>query len=462
MELDRLSIRREGSGRRLESNDVVDVKPDADSFANRVIVMGRHQREHFDATPQAQGIQNLGATKRFVPDLGEQVAAIVVDDVVRSQQHFDAAVLAATLAALAAFERQARGKDTQLDLDTSVVDHQARQENALANEVGDKSVCGLVVDPVWAVPLLDGPRGHDADLVGHGKGFVLIVSDQQGRDLLGLEDLAHFQRQALAQVDVEIGEGFIEQDQLRTRRQGAGQRHALLLATGEFMRIALLGAGEPLLVLPGGSRECFRSSRVRYTLDWGQRQGYARLAVRNNLPIVLFASEGADDLYQVIGDGYRLSKRLTGTDLLPLCLPLGSHGLPFGPSKRVKLTTRLLGPILPVLGVDDADGAVRFVNERPHPLALYVFSNDEARAERVIERTHSGGAAINATVMHIAAPDLPFGGVGPSGTGAYHGEAGFLTFSHRRSVLARATRPDPPVLYPPYKGWKQKLLRKVL
>ena len=122
----------------------------------------------------------------------------------------------------------------------------------------------------------------------------------------------------------------------------------------------------------------------------------------------------------------------------------------------------IFGPILPVLGVDDADGAVRFVNERPHPLALYVFSNDEARAERVIERTHSGGAAINATVMHIAAPDLPFGGVGPSGTGAYHGEAGFLTFSHRRSVLARATRPDPPVLYPPYKGWKQKLLRKVL
>ena len=144
----------------------------------------------------------------------------------------------------------------------------------------------------------------------------------------------------------------------------AGLCRGLGLVSGEEAGVgALLGAGEPLLVLPGGSRECFRSSRVRYTLDWGQRQGYARLAVRNNLPIVLFASEGADDLYQVIGDGYRLSKRLTGTDLLPLCLPLGSHGLPFGPSKRVKLTTRLLGPILPDLSaadpIGDLDATVR-------------------------------------------------------------------------------------------------------
>jgi hypothetical protein len=141
------------------------------------------------------------------------------------------------LAALAAFERQARSKDTQLDLDTSVVDHQARQENALANEVGDKAVCGLVVDPVWAVPLLDGPRGHDADLVGHGKGFVLIVGDEHGSDALALENIAHFQRKALAQINIQIGEGFVEQDQLRAWRQRSCQRDPLLLTAREFMRI---------------------------------------------------------------------------------------------------------------------------------------------------------------------------------------------------------------------------------
>lgn len=122
----------------------------------------------------------------------------------------------------------------------------------------------------------------------------------------------------------------------------------------------------------------------------------------------------------------------------------------------------IFGPILPVLTVDDADDATEFVNARPHPLALYVFTGDTARAERIIERTTSGGAAINATMLHIAVPELPFGGVGASGTGAYHGEAGFLTFTHRRSVLEKATRPDPPVMYPPYTSWKQKLIRKVL
>ncbi len=139
----------------------------------------------------------------------------------------------------------------------------------------------------------------------------------------------------------------------------AGLCRGLGLVSGEEARLGeLLGAGEPLLVLPGGSRECFRSSRVRYTLDWGKRQGYARLAVRHNLPIVLFVTQGADELYEVVGDGYRLSKRLTGTDLLPICLPLGSHNLPFGPTKLVKLTTRLLGPILPDLAAADPVSAL--------------------------------------------------------------------------------------------------------
>jgi aldehyde dehydrogenase (NAD+) len=122
----------------------------------------------------------------------------------------------------------------------------------------------------------------------------------------------------------------------------------------------------------------------------------------------------------------------------------------------------IFGPILPVLSVDDVDSAVRFVNDRPDPLALYVFSGDEATAERVIERTRSGGVGVNNTVFHVANPELPFGGVGPSGTGAYHGSAGFERFSHRRSVYTKSTKPDPALLYPPYKRWKETLLRRVL
>jgi aldehyde dehydrogenase (NAD+) len=126
------------------------------------------------------------------------------------------------------------------------------------------------------------------------------------------------------------------------------------------------------------------------------------------------------------------------------------------------MADEIFGPILPVLPIDGIEAAVAFVNERPHALALYVFTNDVPTAERVVERTKSGGVTINHTMMHLAVPDLPFGGVGPSGTGAYHGEAGFDTFSHRRAVLTKATKPDASVTYPPYKRWKEAIIRRVL
>jgi len=122
----------------------------------------------------------------------------------------------------------------------------------------------------------------------------------------------------------------------------------------------------------------------------------------------------------------------------------------------------IFGPILPVISVADVDEAVRIVNDRPDPLALYVFSGDDALAERVVERTRSGGVGVNNTMLHVAVNDLPFGGIGPSGTGAYHGEAGFERFSHRRSVYSRPSRPDPPLLYPPYKRWKEAILRRFM
>ena len=126
------------------------------------------------------------------------------------------------------------------------------------------------------------------------------------------------------------------------------------------------------------------------------------------------------------------------------------------------MTEEIFGPILPVLPVTDIDEAIRFVNERDRPLALYVFSEDDGVVDRVLASTSSGGVTVNGTLLHVAVPDLPFGGVGPSGMGAYHGRAGFDTFSHGKSVLERTTRLDPPVTYPPYSSWKQRLLRKLL
>jgi len=122
----------------------------------------------------------------------------------------------------------------------------------------------------------------------------------------------------------------------------------------------------------------------------------------------------------------------------------------------------IFGPILPVIPIDSVDEAIAFVNERDKPLALYVFSKDGAVTDRVLERTSSGGVCVNATLFHVAAPELSFGGVGESGMGAYHGKASFDTFSHLKPVLKKSNRPDPDLAYPPYTEKKEKLVRRFL
>ena len=125
------------------------------------------------------------------------------------------------------------------------------------------------------------------------------------------------------------------------------------------------------------------------------------------------------------------------------------------------MNEEIFGPVLPVVSVSSVDEAISFVNARPKPLALYIFSKAKETADRVLERTSSGGACVNHAVVHILPDGLPFGGVGPSGMGSYHGKSGFDVFSHHKSVVRKTTRPDPPLLYPPYGGWREKLVRFV-
>ncbi len=131
------------------------------------------------------------------------------------------------------------------------------------------------------------------------------------------------------------------------------------------------------------------------------------------------------------------------------------------PSSRV-MQDEIFGPILPVLPVRDVQEAVDFVYDRPKPLALYVFTRNAAVARHVLESTSSGGACVNDVVAHLGVPELPFGGVGDSGMGAYHGRLSFETFSHRKAVLEKGTRVDPPLRYPPYDAAKEKWARKLV
>ena len=119
----------------------------------------------------------------------------------------------------------------------------------------------------------------------------------------------------------------------------------------------------------------------------------------------------------------------------------------------------IFGPVLPVLTWDTLDQAVAFINERPHPLALYVFSSDKSAIRRVTSECAFGGGCVNDTIIHLATSYMGFGGVGDSGMGAYHGKAGFDTFSAHRSILDKKTWLDLPMRYQPYRELYGKMIR---
>lgn len=126
------------------------------------------------------------------------------------------------------------------------------------------------------------------------------------------------------------------------------------------------------------------------------------------------------------------------------------------------MNEEIFGPILPVVTVESTNAAIEFVNRREKPLALYVFAEDHEASAEILDSTSSGGACVNHVVLHLTPPELPFGGVGQSGTGRYHGKSGFDAFSNLKSVLNKPTSPDPKFLYPPYTKSKERIIRKLL
>ncbi|MDT5282725.1 MAG: aldehyde dehydrogenase [Mycobacterium sp.] len=131
------------------------------------------------------------------------------------------------------------------------------------------------------------------------------------------------------------------------------------------------------------------------------------------------------------------------------------------PADDAAMVDEIFGPVLPILGIDSTEAAVAFVTARPKPLALYVFTASSRLGRDLIDRIPSGGAVINHVAMHCLVPQLPFGGVGASGMGAYHGRWGFEALSHRRAVLSKPAKPDPRMIYPPYTDRAVKIMRRL-
>ena len=121
----------------------------------------------------------------------------------------------------------------------------------------------------------------------------------------------------------------------------------------------------------------------------------------------------------------------------------------------------IFGPLLPIVPYDTLEQAFAYINQRPRPLALYYFGYNKAEQQRVLEQTHSGGVCLNDTMLHVAQDDMPFGGVGPSGMGHYHGHEGFKTFSHAKGTFIKQRFNAARMIYPPYGKAIQKLVYKL-
>ncbi len=188
-----------------------------------------------------------------------------------------------------------------------------------------------------------------------------------------------------------------------------------------------------------------------YGADPRRSPDYARIVNHHHFDrLWSLIQDGGYDTTVVGGNGDRESRYLAPTVLAGV-----------KPDAAV-MDDEIFGPILPVLTIGDVDEAIRFVNDRDKPLALYAFSESDDVLDHVVANTTAGGVTLNHAVMHLAVPDLPFGGVGTSGMGAYHGKAGFDTFTHYKAVLDKPTRPDPALMYPPYTSMKQRIIRRFM
>jgi coniferyl-aldehyde dehydrogenase len=219
------------------------------------------------------------------------------------------------------------------------------------------------------------------------------------------------------------------------------------IAAGKFLNAGQTCIAPDYVLLPKPAMANFIAEMQKYI-----SQRYADLAANPD-----YSSIVNDVQYQRLA-GYVEQARTAGAQVIELA--------PGDAAKRVLAPTlvidppenlalmqdEIFGPILPLIGVDSVDAAIHYVNARPRPLALYHFDNDGARTERVLQRTVAGGVAVNDTVLHFAQSKLPFGGIGPSGMGHYHGREGFLTFSKQKPVLYQARFSGMALMRPPYRG----------
>jgi coniferyl-aldehyde dehydrogenase len=226
------------------------------------------------------------------------------------------------------------------------------------------------------------------------------------------------------------------------------------IAAGKFLNAGQTCIAPDYVLLPRAAIEPFVAAVKKYI-----SQRYADLAANPDYTSIVNAGQYArlkSYLDQAHAAGARIIELApgdAGKRVLPPTLVLDAR------DDLALMQDEIFGPILPLVAVDSVDAATDYINARPRPLALYHFDNDKARTERVLERTIAGGVTVNDAVLHIVQNDLPFGGIGPSGMGQYHGRDGFLTFTKQKPVLYQARFSSSALLRPPYRKAADVLLK---
>ena len=165
-------------------------------------------------------------------------------------------------------------------------------------------------------------------------------------------------------------------------------------------------------------------------------------------------------------NGYLLDAESKGATIIPLYPAAQGRRMPHAVLLNVTdemtiMQDEIFGPLLPIVPYDKLEDAFAYINQRNRPLALYYFGYDKREQTRVLHETHSGGVCLNDCLLHVAQDDLPFGGIGPSGMGHYHGHEGFLTFSKAKGVLIKQRINAARLIYPPYGKAIQRLVYKL-
>ena len=219
------------------------------------------------------------------------------------------------------------------------------------------------------------------------------------------------------------------------------------IAAGKFLNAGQTCIAPDYVLLPKASISAFVEEMKKYVA-----QHYGDVAANPDYSSIVNAGQYSrlkgylDQAHAAGAKIVELAAGDAGQRVLPPTLVLDAR------EDLALMQDEIFGPILPLVGVDSVDAAIAYVNARPRPLALYHFDRDRARTRRVLERTVAGGVSVNDTVMHFAQSALPFGGVGPSGMGAYHGRAGFLALSKAKPVLYQARWTSMKFMRPPYRG----------